>query len=430
MENVSKRWRSRQLSDICFISSGYAFKSNYFKNTGIPVIRISDIQQERVSSVNSVRVNAKLNDFEEKFLVHKGDILIAMSGATTGKMGIYTDDEVVLLNQRVGNFLFYCDDNNLKKYVYYYLNLIAKDILKRAGGAAQPNIGKSQLENIKINLPPLIEQKRIVAKIESLFSRLDSAKDSLERVRQEIKRYRQSVLKAVFEGKLTNVILQNKELGSLVKINSRNDLNDNINVGFLPMKLIEANFSGEHSFEVRKWGKVKAGFTHIKNGDVLLAKITPCFENGKSALVNGLPNGYGAATTEVFALTVNQAVLLSKYLYLFLRQEMIILEGKKLMTGAVGQKRVPRNYLESLLLPVCSLDEQREIIRNIDSRFERAKVLEDVVEQGLDKIEQLKKSILKQAFEGKLVEPDPNDEPVEVLLERIKTQKKTLLGNY
>jgi type I restriction enzyme S subunit len=316
------------------------------------------------------------------------------------------------------------DDNQYDLIFLYYL--LKKLRLPQYVRGVKPGINRNDVYSIFVALPFLPEQKRIVAKIESLFSRLDSAKDSLGRVRQEIKRYRQSVLKAAFGGELTNIPLQNKELRSLVKINLRNDFKDNLDVGFLPMKLIEANFSGKHSFEVKKWGKVKSGFTHIKNDDVLLAKITPCFENGKSALVNGLPSGYGAATTEVFAITVNQTELLPKYLYLFLRQERFILEGKKLMTGAVGQKRVPRSYLESLLLPVCSLSEQREIIRNVESRFERTKVLEDAVEQGLEKIERLKQSILKKAFEGKLVESDPVGEPVEVLLERIRKEKAKL----
>lgn len=285
------------------------------------------------------------------------------------------------------------------------------------------------LEKLDIPIRPLPEQKRIVSKTDSLFSRLDSAKDSLVRVRQEIKRYRQAVLKSAFEGELTNAILRPQELGTLVEINLRNDLKNSLEVGFMPMKLIDVNFSGVHSFETRKWGRVKSGFTHIRNNDVLLAKITPCFENGKSAIVSGLPGGYGAATTEVFALTVNQAELLPKYLYLFLRQERIILEGKKLMTGAVGQKRIPRSYLESLLLPMGSLDEQREIVCDVELCFEKATVLEDAVNQGLERIEQLKHGILKKAFEGKLVEPDSDDEPVEVLLERIRKEKaKTVSG--
>ena len=312
------------------------------------------------------------------------------------------------------------------QYLRYWLSTKQQELEAKSTGTTFKAILGETLRSLKMNLFSLPEQKRILAKIESLFSRLDSAKDSFVRVRAEIKRYRQSVLKWAFEGKLTDIHLKDSKLGTLVEINIRNHIKDKVNVGFLPMRLIEANYSGKHAFEFRKWSEVKSGLTHVKEGDVLLAKITPCFENGKSAVVEGVPNGYGAATTEVFAISVDQTVLLSKYLYFFLRQEKFILEGKKFMTGAVGQKRVPRKYVELLNLPIGSLNEQKEIVEAIESRFERTRVLENTVNQGLGQIDRLKQSILKKAFKGKLVESNPNDEPVEVLLERIKKEKTKL----
>jgi type I restriction enzyme S subunit len=94
-------------------------------------------------------------------------------------------------------------------------------------------------------------------------------------------------------------------------------------------------------------------------------------------------------------------------------------------TGTTVAGISSRNF-KKVPFKFCSPEEQVKIVENIESRFERAKLLEDAVEQGLEKIERLKQSILKKAFEGKLVEPDPNDEPVESLLERIKKGKLEL----
>ncbi len=403
---MKKGWQIRKLGEIIKFEYGKPLLYSKRKSNGKYPVYGANGEKDRT----------------DEFYYDKPSIIVGRKGSA---------GEINLTKERfwpldVTYFVTFDDEEYDLVFLYHLLKTLKLSGLARG---VKPGLNRNDVYSITVQIPLLPEQKRIVAKIESLFSRLDSAQDSLARVRAEIKRYRQAVLKWAFEGKLTGSRFKCRELGTLAEINTRNHINDNVNVGFLPMKLIEANFSGNHAFEVKKWGEVKSGFTHIKNDDVLLAKITPCFENGKSAIVEGLPNGYGAATTEVFAISANCSALLPKYLYLFLRQEKIVLEGKKLMTGAVGQKRVPRKYIESLNLPICSLDDQKQIVEAVEFRFERAKVLEDAVDQGLSQIERLKQSILKKAFEGKLVEPNSNDEPVEVLLERIKKEKANMLDN-
>ncbi|MFC1719346.1 restriction endonuclease subunit S, partial [Candidatus Poribacteria bacterium] len=137
------------------------------------------------------------------FLVRRGDIVIALSGATTGKYGIYRSDDIALLNQRVGRIRYYGDSLISSRYVFHYLSIIRQEVLNRAYGAAQPNISTRELAQFAIPLPPSAEQRRIVAKIEELFTRLDAGIESLKKVQAQLKQYRQSVLKAAVEGKLT-----------------------------------------------------------------------------------------------------------------------------------------------------------------------------------------------------------------------------------
>jgi type I restriction enzyme S subunit len=96
--------------------------------------------------------------------------------------------------------------------------------------------------------------------------------------------------------------------------------------------------------EANKWGSIKKGFTHFANGDVVVAKITPCFENGKAAVIDGLEHSIGAGTTELHVFRPIHAGVLSGYVYLFLRSPYFAIEGEKNMTGTAGQKRLPTEY--------------------------------------------------------------------------------------
>lgn len=160
-----------ELGQYCQVKNGYAFKSNDFSQEGIPIIRISDINNEVVSTEDSARIlrDEKFN----KYIVPHGSVLIAMSGATTGKIGIYKESHLAYQNQRVGRFV--TDENFLNNdYLYFILKSKQSWILKAAFGGGQPNISSKALEKIKIPLPIIDDQKRIthlLGKVEGLIAR-------------------------------------------------------------------------------------------------------------------------------------------------------------------------------------------------------------------------------------------------------------------
>ena len=174
-QKLPEGWCACKLSDICVFDSGYAFSSDNYKESGTPLIRISNI-----TNTGSIDLSSCVfiqNTPGDKFIVRKGDLLIAMSGATTGKMGVYFYEEDALLNQRVGNLK--CTDAMLQQYRNYYMFAKSDYILKIAYGGAQPNISAKAILDIDVMLPPLKEQHRIVAKIEEIFAQLDAIKASL-----------------------------------------------------------------------------------------------------------------------------------------------------------------------------------------------------------------------------------------------------------
>jgi type I restriction enzyme, S subunit len=189
------------LSDIAYLKSGFAFKSNDYKGSGIPVLRISNIDAEKIDLTDAVFVDE--SDVFNNFKVLKGDILIAMSGATTGKFGVYDSTRLSYQNQRVGNIRLFSDQLINKKFVFYFLFSVKGEIEKRAYGGAQPNISAKNIESIPLQLYPLNEQHRIVAKIEELFSEIDKGVESLKTAKAQLQVYRQALLKHAFEGKLT-----------------------------------------------------------------------------------------------------------------------------------------------------------------------------------------------------------------------------------
>ena len=206
-------------------------------------------------------------------------------------------------------------------------------------------------------------------------------------------------------------------VSELFCLNPKYEITDDTNVGFIPMACVDDGFSGNHQFEKRIWKEVKKGYCHFQNGDIGIAKISPCFENLKSTIFQNLPNNYGAGTTELVILHPLN-IHAKFYLYLF-KSQWYISEGTKYFKGVVGQQRVHKGIFTDLQIPLPPLAEQYRIVAEIEKWF----VLIDQIEQEKANlqatIKQTKSKILELAIHGKLVPQDPNDEPASELLKRI-----------
>ena len=337
---------------------------------------------------------------------------------------------------------------------------------------AIPGLNRDDAYRLAILVPPLAEQDRIVARIEELFTRLEAGVEALTKVKAQLKRYRQAVLKHAFEGKLTvewresrrhepepaSVLLERikeerrktaggkyKELppldiselpqlpegwvwtrlGVIAEINPKltiENLMEDEEVTFLPMRCVEELTGQVDASLTRRLSEVRRGYTAFASGDLLFAKITPCMENGKVTIAPDLKNGMGFGSTEFHVIRLPEPFP-RKLLFYFLVREDLRKDAKRNMTGTAGQLRVPVRYMQGLAKPLPPLPEQHRIVEEIERRFSVADQIEKAVEHGLKKSERLRQSILKRAFEGRLVPQDPNDEPAEILLERIKEER-------
>lgn len=218
-------------------------------------------------------------------------------------------------------------------------------------------------------------------------------------------------------------------LSSLFQINPKNTVEDNADAAFIPMERIDATYHSSFSYYVRKWREIKSGFTHFADGDVAFAKITPCFQNRKSMILKGLPNGIGAGTTELKVLRTYGNTISTEYLLFFLESPYFVEEA--IFKGTANQQRIISGYLENKLFPIPPQKEQQRIVDIINASFTVAETYSKAQEK-LDSLNNslaasLRKSILQEAIQGKLVPQDPNDESASILLQRIKEEKLRLV---
>lgn len=195
------------------------------------------------------------------------------------------------------------------------------------------------------------------------------------------------------------------------------NIDENEKMSFLPMKSI-SDVTGEIlKIEYESYSKLKKGYTQFLDNDILFAKITPCMENGKCAIAKNLKNEVGYGTTEFHVLRTT-CILNNEFLHNFLRRESFRQEAKYNMTGSVGFRRVPVEFLREYMFPLPPLKEQEEIVRILDDILEKESKIKELIELE-EAIELLEKSILDKAFRGKLGTQNKDDEPAIELLKKI-----------
>lgn len=364
-----------------------------------------------------------------KKISQKGDILLARYGASLGKVFLAEDGAYnVALAKVIPLFDKKLIDNRF--LFWYYKSSIYQEFVSNRSRSAQAGFNKDDLNSLLFPLPPLEEQKRIVAKIEEVLEKIEEY-DKVEKELSKLEKafpqdMKKSILQYAIQGKLVeqnhndepaSILLEKikvekeklikekkikKEkplpeiseeekryelpngwqwarIGDVAQINPRNKIDDDLETSFIPMKLIEDGYSNFHTMETRKWKEIKSGFTHFEEYDVVLAKITPCFQNRKSAIMKNLINGVGAGTTELYVLRPYGKYVLSEFLLYLVKSHDFIEGGVRTYTGTAGQQRVKKEFVENYVFALPPIEEQRRIVSELDRAFEIINKLENKI---------------------------------------------------
>ena len=218
-------------------------------------------------------------------------------------------------------------------------------------------------------------------------------------------------------------------VSSLFQINPKVVAEDNTSAAFIPMEAISAGYGSEFRYYEKKWGEIKSGYTAFADNDIAFAKITPCFQNRKSVIFEGLPNGIGAGTTELKILRTYGETVNRWFVLYFLESPYFIDEAT--FKGTANQQRIIVGYLENKLFPLPPLAEQGRIVGKIGlvlpiiDKYSKSQELLDKMNVELN--ECLKKSVLQEAIQGKLVPQIAEEGTAQELLVQIKAEKQKLV---
>ncbi len=433
---IPESWMWVRLGDVANLYTGDSIpelvkiaKYNGLEE-GYDYIGTKDVSFEnKIAYNNGVKIPYKEKGFRYSC---ENSILLCIEGGSAGRKIGLLDKQVCFGNKLCS--ITALGFNHL--YLYYFLQSdFFRQIFKENNSGIVGGVSIKKFNNLEVPLPPLSEQKRIVDKIqelEPLLIRYDKAAEELARLKVAFpENLRKSILQYAIQGKLVpqnpedesaEILLSRiqEEKKKLIKegklkpsklpklnepinsadmpfqipnswawttlaeigmINPRNQIDDNLEVSFIPMDKISEKYKKPVDVSLKKrWKDVKKGYTHLQNGDVIMAKITPCFENQKSTILSGMENCYGAGTTElhVFRKFYN---ISEKYVLLYLKSSHFMNHAKKNMTGTAGQKRVPTEVFSKYCFPLPPLAEQRRIVNKLDELLD----LCDQARQFVDK---------------------------------------------
>lgn len=298
------------------------------------------------------------------------------------------------------------------RWLHYYINKLWSEgyflhISKKWIG--QAGVDSKMLKDSPIEYPELSEQKRIADKLDHVFSEVEKGLEEVALQRRRTEKLKQAFLSSVF----SNREAQTFKLTDVADVNPRKNvgkLRATDSVSFVPMESVDDVTGTIVSKQARNLGAVVRGYTAFQNGDVIFAKITPCMENGKCAVAEGLENGIGFGSTEFYVVRPKENVS-AEYLWHFLRQESVRMEAKKHFTGAAGHKRVPKDFIENLELPVPQkngkpdLIQQQRVAADINKKFKAVNELLGLLEKQEQAFSSLRLSLLDGALKPKVEQP-------------------------
>jgi type I restriction enzyme, S subunit len=415
--NIRKHWQLKKLGDLCEKISNGANVKQFDESAGLPISRIETIWNEKIDYDRVKYIKENDITFVAKYSLKNNDILFSHinSDMHLGKTAIFKNAETKPLIHGVNLLLLRPLDDISADFLNYQLKF-----LRKSGSFAavaqksvnQSSINQAKLKSFDILVPPFEEQLAIVSKIEELFSELDNGIDQLKTAQQQLKVYRQSLLKAAFEGRLTNENIQEGELPQGWKWVTLGDVCTNVEYG----SSAKSKTSGR--IPVLRMGNIQNGrfdwsdlvYTDdeseiekytLKVNDVLFNRTNSAELVGKTAIYKGERPAIFAG----YLIRINriEKEINADYLTYYLNTHSAKQYGNSVRSFGVNQSNINGSKLKTYPIPLAPLKKQKEIVQELESKLTICDKIEETINNSLQQAESLRQSILKKAFAGKLV---------------------------
>ncbi|MCW9708838.1 restriction endonuclease subunit S [Fodinibius salsisoli] len=424
---VPKSWDIRKLKFLSNVNSSNVNKKSKEGEEVVELCNYTDVYYNEfiTNELDFMKATASDKDIE-RFQLVEGDVIITKDSESQDDMAVPTFVEETKENLLCGYHLalIRSDEKVLNgKYLFrlFQSKKYREEFGIRSNGITRYGLGVHELKNISIHIPPLPEQRSIATFLDRKTEAIDGLIQKKEQLIERLKEKRQALItRAVTKGLDPDVPMKDsgiewlaeipeeweiKRLKFLMETNPSkqevSDLPGNFEVSFLPMEKVGE--TGELTLdETKQLKKVFNGYTYFTNEDVTVAKITPCFENGKGALIKDLENEVGFGTTELTVFRPNPQKVLPEYLYYITISYPIRKIGKSFMYGAGGQKRVPDDFFENFQLGIPSIEKQKEIINDLKIELERLFIFRKKIREQIQKLKEYRQSLISAAVTGKI----------------------------
>ena len=415
MNSIPKHWEIKKLGEVCLTTSGGTPNrgNTKFYQGNIPWVKSGELDKGLILDTEEKISEEAIKNSSAK-IFPKGTLLIALYGATIGKLAFLGIDAAT--NQAICGI--FKNENIESKYLYHFLFYTKPSLVKQGIGGAQPNINQGILKNLELPLPPLPEQQAIVAKIEALLSELDNGKQQLLTAQQQLKVYRQSLLKWAFEGKLTNKNVKEGELPEGWKVVNLGDYLEKIEagksfkcdertprlneVGILKVSAVTWQvFNENESKTVIGKDKINEEY-YVKTDDFLFSRANTLDLIGAAVIVQAIDRKL--MLSDKTLRFIFRKGILKPYVLHYLRSQKGRREIQRLSTGnQESMRNIGQGKIRQIEIPVPSLKEQQLIVDELESKLTVCDKIEETISQSLLQAETLRQSVLKMAFEGRLV---------------------------
>lgn len=427
---LPENWCWTRITVITDILNGFAFKSQHYSSAGIRIIRITNVQDGFIQDKKPVYYPLESQKEITPFMLKDGDFLMSLTG-NVGRVAIIDASFLpATLNQRVACLRIKSEDSVRKEYIFYFClqKQFVSDCIKSAKGSAQLNMSTEWLKEYPIPLPPLAEQQRIVDRIESLFAKLDEAKEKAQAVVDSFETRKAAILHKAFTGELTAKwreehgvgmdSWEKKSVGELcisLKYGTAKKSDASGNVVVLRMGNLQ---QGEIDWSDLAYSNDPDDIEKYKlfPGDVLFNRTNSAALVGKTAIYRGEHPAIYAGY--LIKLDYDHDKIIGDYLNYALNT----LDAKKycnsVKTDGVNQSNINAKKIGAYSFNVPSIPEQEKIVSVIQKLLSKEQQSKEAAEAVLDQIDLMKKSILARAFRGELGTNDPSEESAVELLKR------------